>query len=311
MNDSHIHAQLRQSGRGELLLRIAEMTAGDPDEYAAHQKLADYFSMTEKDVLYQLGKLSEADLAVSSGSLAGGWRPTPEGTRIAAGLRASLEDGQLRLEHTMRTILENLKAAGGEATRDDWTSWALHEDRRKPVTLDEREQALELLEELKQIKSLNSLQASHLRVDITSRGRAALMRPDILLTSSLFDRAQTTNVDQRVGIQARTFHNDGGAVQTGDHSIQSITITDAQVEHIREGIVATRKALSREDLDEHIRSEVSAVVDELEAAAGQQVEPGALHALITKATLAAAGAAGSAAGGAVIQGLVSIGAAIV
>lgn len=311
MNDSNIHAQLHHSGRGELLLKIAEMTVGVPGGYVAHQGLAESSDMTERDVLYQLGKLSDADLAVSSGRMSGGWRLTPEGARIAAGLRTSLEEGQLRLEHTMRSALENLKAAGGEATRDDWMSWDLHEDGRAPVALGEREQVLDLLEEEKYIKSLNALQASHLRVEITSRGRTALMRPDVLLTSGLFDRGQTTNFEQRVGIQAQTFNNDGGAVQTGDHSTQNITITNAQVERISEGIAATREVLAREDLDEIVRSEVSAVVDELEAAAAEQAETGVLHQLITKATMAAAGAAGSAAGGAVIQSLAAIGAAIV
>ncbi|MCG7310981.1 hypothetical protein [Brachybacterium sp. ACRRE] len=311
MNDSHTHAQLHQSGRGELLLKLAEVTAGVPGGYAAHQRLAESSDMTERDVLYQLGKLSDADLADSSGRVSGGWRLTPEGTRIAAGLRASLEEGQLRLEHTMRTILENLKAAGGEATRDDWMSWDLHEDGHTPVALDEREQALDLLEDTKHTKSLNTLQASHLRVEITSRGRTALMRPDVLLTSGLFDHGQTTNFDQRIGIQAQTFHNDGGAVQTGDHTVQNITITNAQVERINEGIAATREVLAQEDLDERVRTEVSAAVDELEAAAADQAETGVLHQLITKATMAAAGAAGSAAGGAVIQSLAAIGAAIV
>lgn len=311
MNDSHTHAQLNQSGRGELLLKLDVMTAGVPGGYAAHQSLAESSDMTERDVLYQLGKLSDADLAVPSGRMSGGWRPTPEGARIAAGLRASLEGGQLRLEHAMRTILENLKAAGGEATRDDWMSWALHDGGRAPVALDEREQALDILEESKYTESLNALQASHVRVEITSRGRMALMRPDVLLTSGLFDGGQTTSFDQRVGIQAQTFNNDGGAVQTGDHTVQNITITNAQVERIGEGIAATREVLAREDLDEHVRAEVSAAVDELEAAAAEKAETGVLHQLITKATMAAAGAAGSAAGGAVIQSLASIGAAIV
>lgn len=242
--------------------------------------------------------------------MSGGWRLTPEGVRIAAGLRASLEEGQLRLEHTMRTILENLKAAGGEATRDDWMNWDLHEDGRTPVALDEREQALELLEDTKYTKSLNTLQAPHARVEVTSLGRTALMRQDILLTSGLFDRGQATTVDQRIGIQAQTFNNDSGAVQTGDHAVQNITITNAQVKRINEGIAATRAVLAREDLDEPVRTEVSAAVDELEAAAAQQAETGVLHALITKATMAA-GAAGSAAGGAVVQSLAAIGTAII
>src|SRR5699024_11071368 len=130
----------------ELLLKLAEMTAGAPGGYAAHQTLAESSDMTERDVLYQPGTLSDADLAVSSGRMSGGWRLTPEGVRIAAGLRASLEEGQLRLEHTMRTILANFKAACGEATRDYWMSWDLHEDGRTPVAFDERDQALDLLE---------------------------------------------------------------------------------------------------------------------------------------------------------------------
>ena len=266
--------------------------------------------MTEQNVLYQLGKLRESDLVVADESIAGGWRPTPEGSRIAAGLQSSLEEGQLRLEHTMRTILANLKAAGGEAKRDDWMSWELHEDGRTPVARDEREQALDLLEELKYTKSLNALQASHVRVEITSRGRTALMRPDALLTSGLFDHGQATNVDQRIGIQTQTFNNDGGAVQTGDHTVQNITITNAQVERITEGIAAPREVLAREDLDEPVRTDVSTAIDELEAATNQQAEKGVLHALITKATMAAAGSAGSAAGGALIQTLATIGAAL-
>lgn len=311
MNDSHIHAQLHQSGRGALLLKLVELTAESPHHYAASRELEDVSNMTEQNVRYQLGKLRESDLVIADESMAGGWRPTPEGSRIAAGLQSSLEEGQLRLEHTMRTILANLKAAGGEATRDDWMSWELQENGRTPVALDEREQALDLLEESKYTKSLNALQASHLRVEITSRGRTALMRPEALLTSGLFDHGQATNVDQRIGIQAQTFNNDGGAVQTGDHAVQNITITNAQVERINEGIVATREVLAREDLDETVSTEVSTVIDELEAAAAQQAEMGVLHALITKATVAAAGAAGSAAGGAVIQSLAAIGAAIV
>lgn len=311
MNDSHIHAQLHQSGRGALLLKLVELTAESPHHYATSQEVEDASNMTEQNVRYHLGKLRESDLIVAGESMAGGWRPTPEGTRIAAGLQSSLEGGQLRLEHTMRTILANLKAAGGEANCDEWMSWELHEDGRTPVTLDEREHALDLLEETKYTKSLNAWQASHVRVEITSHGRTALMRPDVLLTSRLFDRGQPTNVDQRIGIQAQTFHNDGGAVQAGDHTIQNITITNAQIERINEGIASVREVLAREDLDERVRTEVSAVVDELEAAAGQQAEAGVLHALITKATMAAAGAAGSAAGGAVIQSLAAIGAAIV
>jgi len=310
MNDSRTHAQLHRSGQGELLLMLAEMSAAVPGDYVAHHRLAESSGMTERDVLYQLGKLRDADLVASSSRMSGGWRLTPEGARIAAGLRTSLEEGQLRLEHTMRTVLDHLKAAGGEATRDDWTSWDLHEATRTPVGSDEREQALDLLEELKYTTSLNALQASHLRVEITSRGRTALMRPDVLLTGGMFDHANATNVDQRIGIQAQTFHNDGGAVQVGDYNIQNISITDAQVERVNDGIAAAREVLAREELDDRVRIEVSAAVDEIEDAARQRADAGVLHALLTKATMAAASTAGSAAGGALIQTFAAIGAAL-
>lgn len=310
MNDSLIHAQLHQTGRGALLLKLAELTAESPHHYAASRELEDASNMTEQDVRYQLSKLRESDLVVAGESMAGGWRPTPEGTRIAAGLQASLDNGQLRLEHTMRTILAKLTAAGGQATRNAWMDWDLHEEGRAPVPFDDRVQALDLLEEGRFTTSMNG-QAPHLRVRITSRGQAVLARHDVLLTGAMFEHGQTTNVDQRIGIQTQTFHNDGGAVQTGDHAVQNITITNSQVERINDGIAATRVALAREDLDEHVRTEVSAAVDELEAAAAQQAEQGVLHALFTKATMAAAGAAGSAAGGAVFQNLAAIGAAIV
>lgn len=310
MNDSQAHAQLHQSGRGELLLKLVELTSGVPDRYAEVRELEDSSNMTEQDVRFQLGQLREADLVVAGESIAGGWRTTPEGTRIAAGLKASLEEGQLRLEHTMRAILANLKDAGGEATRDDWMSWDLHEDGREPVIFEDRVQALDLLKEGEYTTSLHANGAPHLRVEITSRGRAVLPRHDVLLTGGMFERGQTTNFDQRIGVQAQTFHNDGGAVQTGDHAVQNITITNAQVERINEGIAATREVLAREDLDASVRAEVSAVVDELESATHQQAETGVLHALITKATMAAASAAGSAAGGSLIQSLATIGTAL-
>ncbi|WP_299306176.1 hypothetical protein [uncultured Brachybacterium sp.] len=311
MNDSHIHAQLHQSGRGALLLKLVELTAESPQHYASHRELAKPFDMSDRDAFYQIGRLRDADLAVPNDRASGGWRPTPEGTRIATGLQSSLEEGQLRLEHTMRAILTNLKDAGGESDRDDWMSWDLHEEGRAPVPLEDREQALDLLKEAEYTTSIDTLQASHLRIEITSRGRAVLTRHDVLLTGGMFEHGQTANFDQRIGIQAQTFHNDGGAVQTGDHAVQNITITNAQVERINESIAAIREVLAREDLDESVRTEVSAAVDELEAAARQQVETGVLHALFTKATMAAASAAGSAAGGALIQSLAAIGTALI
>lgn len=310
MNDIHTHAQLHQSGRGRILLALVELTAEDPHHFASHRGIAEQFGITERDALYELNKLRTADLAVPNDRASGGWRPTPEGARIAAGLQASLEDGELRLEHTMRTILANIKLAGGDVTRDDWTSWDLHEEGRAPVSVDDREHALDLLREAEYVKSLNALQASHLRVEVTSRGRARLGRPGDTLMGGMFDHGQTTTFDQRVGIQAETFHNNGGAVQTGDHTVQNITITNAQAEQVHGAITATRQALAQGGLDADVRIEVSAVVDEIEAAAAQHAETGVLAQLITKATMAAAGSAGSATGGALIQSLASIGAAV-
>lgn len=310
MSDSTIHAQLHRTGRGELLLKLAEMTAEGRSSYVSHHRLAEASGMTDQDVLFQLAKLRDADLAASSGRASSGWRLTLEGVRIAAGLLESLEEGQLRLEHTMRSILENLKATNGHAARTAWMSWELHEDGRAAVTHKERLQALDLLGEGRFIKSLNA-QASHLRIEITSRGRTVLARPDVLLTGGLFGREYATNVDQRIGIQAQTFHNVGGAIQAGDYNSQHIAITNGQLERINDGIAATRAALSRKDLEERVRNDVNAALDDLESAAAQQAEKGVLHALITKATIAAAGAAGSAAGSAVIQNLAAIGAALV
>lgn len=308
MNDSHTHVQLHQSERGELLLNLVELTSGNPNAFAAHRRLAEDSNMTERDALYQLGKLRDADLAVAGDRASGGWRATPEGRRIALGLQASLTDGQLRLEHTMRTILANLKDAGGGATRNSWSNWELHDDGRTAVTHEDREHALALLEEGKYITSLDS---SHLRINITHRGRAVLPRHDVLLTGGMFEQGQTTNVDHRVGIKAQTFHNNGGAVQTGDHAVQNITITSAQVERINETIAATRAILEREDLDASVRVEVSNVVDKIEAATGQHAETNVLHGLLTKATVGAASAAGSAAGAALIQSVAAIGATLI
>lgn len=310
MNDSSIHTQLHQSGRSELLLQLADTTAVAPDSYTSVRHLAESSGMSELDALYQLAKLSEADLAVQSDRMSGGWRTTPEGTRIAAGLRASLAEGPLRLEHTMRATLANLKAAGDYVTRDDWMDWDLHEEGCQPVAPEERKHALDLLEQLKYTESLNALQGSHIRVRITPLGRTALMQQDVPLTSSLFSHAPTTNIDQQVGLLAHTFNNDGGAVQVGDHAVQNTTITNVRIDRIKEGIAATRAVLAREDLDGAVKDEVSAAMDEFEAATAQQAEPGLLHALLTKATMAAAGTAGSTAGATLIQSLAAIGASL-
>ena len=136
------------------------------------------------------------------------------------------------------------------------------------------------------------------------------MRPDILLADSLHTPEQTTMIDQRVGVQAQTFNNNGGALQTGDYAIQNNALTNTQIAHVAECVSAVRDVLARPDLEDNVKEEVAAVVDDIEAASAGSPEPRLLHSLITRATIAAAGTAGTAAGGALIQSLAALGKAI-
>lgn len=312
MTNGRLYAQLHQSGQGEVLLALASLTAEDPGRLVPDSSLVAATDRDRREVRFFLDKLRNNELVEQTTRASGGWRLTPDGVRVAGGLKHSLEHGILRLNYAMRMILGSLKGPhDGTAERTDWIDWDLHEDGYRQVTLEEREQALDVLKETNYITSNSTSHKPHLRINITNRGRLIWEREDILLDGLLDMKEPEPQIHQRIGIQAQTFHNNGGAVQTGDNAIQNTTITNTQVERINEGIAASRAVIARENLNETVRVEISEALDELEAAAAQQPEKGVLHGLLTKATMAAAGTAGSAAGGAIFQSLATIGSAIV
>jgi hypothetical protein len=121
------------------------------------------------------------------------------------------------------------------------------------------------LEEQELISSIHSSGASHVRCEVISRGRMMLGRPDISLADAHLGRTptSTTTYDQRVGIQADTFTNQG-AVQTGDHAIQHVTITNDQRRAALAQLELIRQALRDPDLPANVVEPVSEAVEVLE-----------------------------------------------
>lgn len=290
------------------LCRQAE-TLG-PDEWVSRADIRGVLQLGDLESHEHLTTLQELGLAKDSGSLAGGWRPTSAGRQLSATLAASRASGRDRYEHTMRELLRLAsQKMGGHFTRDDWETWDLHEADLPPVTLDEREAAMDALEEQGCLTSNHAWGARHVRCQVTSKGRMILGRSDVSLADAVFDEPRTsvTSYDQRVGIQATSFTNQG-ALQTGDHTIQKVTITNDQRQLLIQHLQELRTILKDPGLPQGVVEEVGQAVDELEAAAADgEAAPGRLQALREKALTAAVTAAGTEAGKRLLQGLVDLG----
>lgn len=213
-----------------------------------------------------LNTFTESGLAKNSERISSGWRISSSGRQLAEQLRTSRTSGRERYEHAMRQILRiAVEEADGDFTRDEWEVWDLHAPGLPEVPLVERESAMYALEEQELISSIHSSGASHVRCEVISRGRMMLGRPDISLADAHLGRTptSTTTYDQRVGIQADTFTNQG-AVQTGDHAIQHVTITNDQRRAALAQLELIRQALRDPDLPADVVEPVSEAVEVLE-----------------------------------------------
>lgn len=284
-----------------------------PHGWVAREQIRTTLQLGDLESHEHLMALQELGLAKGSGRMTGGWRPTGAGRRLGAELLASRTTGRGRYEHTMRELLRQagLKT-GGHFTRDDWETWDLHEPDQPPVTLVEREAAMDALEEQGCLTSDHAWGDRHVRCQVTPKGRMVLGRPDVSLADAVFGEARTsvTTYDQRIGIQAESFTNQG-ALQTGDHTVQHVTISNDQRQLLVQHLEELRGILEDPGLPRGVVEAVGQAVDELEAVAvDDEAAPGRLQALREKALTAAVTAAGTEAGKRLLQSIVDLGSLI-
>lgn len=293
-----------------VLLRLAELSASiSTDQWVSRLTVGEGLGLPEEDVLDHLTTLTAYGLARNSERLSSGWRISSAGRRLAEQLRISRTSGRERYEHTMRQILRiAVEEEDGDFLRDEWEAWDLHAPGLPEVPLMERESAMDALEEQELISSIHSSGASHVRCEVTAKGRMMLGRPDISLADAHLVRTpvSTTTYDQRVGIRADTFTNQG-AVQIGDHATQHVTITNDQRRAVFAQLDRIRQALQDPDLPADVAEPVSEAVEKLEQELGaDQPAAGRLRELREKALTAAAGALGTEAGRSLTQMVVDL-----
>lgn len=290
------------------LCRLAETLGAD--EWVSRADIRSALQLGDLESHEHLASLQELGLARDSGRLAGGWRPTGAGRRLHTERLSSRTSGRERYEHTMREILRLATARpGGDFTRDAWESWDLHEPDLPPVTLVEREAAMDALEQQGCLESIHAWGARHVRCKVTPKGRMVLGRLDIFLADAVFDESRTsvTHYDQRVGIRAESFTNQG-ALQTGDHAVQQVTITNDQRQLLVQHLEHIRGILEDSALPQDVVETVGQAVDELQGvAADGEARPGRLQELREKALGAAVTAAGTEAGKRLLQSIVDLG----
>lgn len=158
------------------------------------------------------------------------------------------------------------------------------------------------------ITSIDSAGDDHVRCEVTGKGRMVLGRPDIYLTDAMFAQSSAaTTYDNRVGIQTETFTNQG-AVQTGDHAVQQVTITNDQRSLVLQHLTRIRETLTDEDLEPGVVDAVTEAVDNFEdAVQNGDPDPSILRQLREQALGAAAAAVGTEAGGQLLQQLIALG----
>lgn len=304
-------AQVPDPDTRRVLLELCHQgKALGPDEWVSRKQINSALHLSDLATHEHLTFLQELGLATSSGRMSGGWRPTGAGRRLSADLHTSRTSGRERYEHTMRELLRLAVAKPrGDFTRDDWEAWDLHEPDLSPVTLAEREAAMDSLEQQDYLTSTHAWGARHVRSQVTAKGRMVLSRPDISVADAGFGEARTSvmNYDQRVGIRAETFTNQG-AVQTGDHTVQQVIITNDQRQMLIQHLEHLRGILDDPALPRDVVEIVGQAVDDLEAVAAEDgTSPGRLHELREKALTAAVTAAGTEAGKRLLQSVVDLG----
>lgn len=291
----------------ELHRQSADLASAD--EWVARTAIATELELADYDTNEHLVALKNADLAKDSGRMSGGWRPTNAGRRLAEHLQTSRASGRERYEYTMREILRRaVEDEDGDFTRDEWEAWDLHEAGLPQVTLRERETAMDALEQQECITSIHAHGANHVRCEVTAKGRMVPGRPDVSLTDALFgQRPSPTTYDQRVGIQTETFTNQGG-VQTGDHTVQHVIITNDQRNLVIQHLDQVRKVLADPTLPTEVVDTVEESVNAIETAMdADEPRPTELRQLRDTALAAAVTAVGTEAGKQLLQLLVDLG----
>lgn len=255
-----------------VLLRLADLSAPlTANQWLTRFTIGEGLELPEEDVLDHLTAFAELGLAKESEAMSSGWRVSSAGRRRAEQLRASRDFGRDRYEHTMRQILRlAVEEEDGDFLRDEWEAWELHAPGSPEVTLTEREAAMDALEAQDLVSSIHSSGSNHVRCEVTTKGRMMLGRPDISLADAhLGSTAAPVTYDQRVGIQAETFTNQG-AVQTGDHTVQHVTITNDQRHAALTQLEVIRQALQDPELPSEVVQPVTQALEVLEEELDEQ-----------------------------------------
>ncbi|MGO0575867.1 hypothetical protein [Ornithinimicrobium panacihumi] len=291
-----------------VLLRLDELSQPlGPDQWVSRLAVGEGLGLAEEDVLDLLTTLVELGLARNSERMSSGWRISSTGRRAAERWRTSRTSGRDRVDRTMREILRRaVEEERGVFLRDEWEVWDLHAPGTPPVSMSEREAAMDALEAQDLISSIHSSGSNHSRCEVTSRGKTMLGRPDLSLADAYLGHARSVTYDQRVGIQADTFTNQG-AVQTGDHTVQHVTITNDQRQAAIQQLQVIREMLQDPDLPREVvpavLEAVEGIEDELTTANPAR---GRLSQWRDQAMSSAAGAIGTEAGRTILQVLIDL-----
>lgn len=293
-----------------VLMTLHDATSQHPDSFLGSAALADRCELSEEDLADHLDTLQQERLVRANPRLAGGWRPTEAGSRTAVELHSSRRSGRHRIEHTMRQILHHAMAEdGGRFTRSRWEAWDLHEDDLPAVTQQEREDALSSLREQRLISANGAAGAPFDLCEVTPQGRMVLGRPDLSIADAIFQPgANGATYDYRVGIQAHTVTTQGGPIQTGDNSVQHVTVTHDQRRLVVQHLDEIRTSLADPSLPNDVVASVGEAIEAIDAELAQEEpEPKRIRQLRDKGLTAAASAMGTEAGKRLWQLLIDLG----
>lgn len=285
-----------------LLVVIHEESGDDPETYGSMQSAGKALGLGMDDVLEHTENLEARGLLRGSGRVSGGHRPTSVGRQVVKEMQQSRLSGSDRYDHTAREILRRMAEDGGDVIWDEVAAWGLHEDGLPEVTEQERQTCMTVLEDQGYIKGTHAHGQGFVRTTLLDKGRLVLGRPEVSLTGGLFAGSSVTNYDNRVGVQADMFNNQGGQVQTGDYGVQNMINQDMR-QQILTKVESVRDLLAYSEYDEKARVEVSEALDVVEAEAKGNGEPGVIQAAAQKALNAAALVGGTTVANHIVQGL--------
>ena len=280
---------------------LHEITSQAEDTYATghdfEERQPDWTAMDVQDLL---GDLCDSGYAEPSGTLAGGWRCTRRGRQVMRSVRESRIKGPERQERVLQWMLHAV-IDHRAANRDDCE---VHEEGWPPVTSAERAWALRGLEKLKAARLATAMGGEIVRVDPTPQASDLLVECDRSLLERLraTEGVPTVHNDNRVGLQAHEFHNNG-AVSTGDHATMNVTITHAERQQITAAAARARADLQDAPADSDAMAPVLTAVDRIEEEAKRpEATRGTLAAIGRELRTAWTGAVGGAMGDASVGG---------